>query len=328
MNPRGDDDQIREVWEEFWDALDWIRLQMEKPWGSSFRVAFGKLLPLRERLALPGFARKTGFVGGDATLTRLGAVDWKSKEYRVAEGSKYLRGLEGVAGPGENLDIIAVMELLTFVVLASKQKGVWEDQMILYITDNSNVQRWLKSRRSTNKYVRTLLLLLQRLEAEHRFTVDGAFIRTCHNTLNHWLAREDWTRVMKEMQKQGWNSLELTEDWEGMLRRAVRPTLQLLGESGPSANLAVQLAAATQIPRSFERPKQIEPFRGTLYELRTTDPCLASFERAWALGGGDVSAPEAADYLAWVASQKTNNEDISWLLKETQRLTDHRALII
>jgi hypothetical protein len=63
VRPRGSEAEVQAAWEEFWDALDWVRLQMEKPWGSSFRVAFGKLLPLRERLAIPGMARATRFVG-------------------------------------------------------------------------------------------------------------------------------------------------------------------------------------------------------------------------------------------------------------------------
>ena len=107
------------MWEEFWDALDWIRLQMEKPWGASFRVAFGKLLPIRERLALPGMARSTRFVGGDATLDRLGAADWKALKYHSEPCQRYVAAIEEVVGSGDNLGIIAVLELLTFVVLAS-----------------------------------------------------------------------------------------------------------------------------------------------------------------------------------------------------------------
>ena len=78
--------------EEFWDALDWIRLQKEKPWRASFRVAFGKLLPIRERLALPGMARSTRFVGGDATLDRLGAADWKALKYHSEPCQRYVVG--------------------------------------------------------------------------------------------------------------------------------------------------------------------------------------------------------------------------------------------
>ena len=41
-------------WEDFWRTLDFIRLQLERPLGTSFRASFEKLLPFRERLAVPG----------------------------------------------------------------------------------------------------------------------------------------------------------------------------------------------------------------------------------------------------------------------------------
>ena len=140
MKPRGSESELEAAWAEFWDALDWVRLQMEKPWGTSFRAAFGKLLPLRERLALPGMATSARFVGGDATLTRLGSTDWKDRCYHMADSSRYVRAVSEVVGGGDHLEIIGVMELLTFIVLAAARKETWQGQLILYVTDNMNVK--------------------------------------------------------------------------------------------------------------------------------------------------------------------------------------------
>lgn len=163
VDPRGTPEEVDLAWEEFWDALDWARLQMEQPWGSSFKAAFGKLLPLRERLALPGVTQRARFVGGDATLERLGAADWKAKVYHMAPCHDYLPALQEAIGPGGHSKIIAVYELLTFIVLASHRAHGWGNELILYVTDNLNVKQWLRTRRSKNRYVRALLLLLQRL---------------------------------------------------------------------------------------------------------------------------------------------------------------------
>ena len=179
VKPRGSESELEAAWAEFWDALDWVRLQMEKPWGTSFRAAFGKLLPLRERLALPGMAASARFVAGDATLTRLGSTDWKDRCYHMADSSRYVRAVSEVVGGGDHLEIIGVMELLIHC-----PKETWQGQLILYVTDNMNVKAWLRTRRASNRYVRALLLLLQRLEAENSFTVDGAYVRTYHNTLS------------------------------------------------------------------------------------------------------------------------------------------------
>eukprot|EP00435_Cladocopium_sp_Y103_P075529 s366_g59.t1 len=106
-------------------------------------------------------------------------------------------------GEHDNLEIIGVLELLTFIVLAAARKESWQNQLILYVTDNMNVKGWLNTRRSSNRYVRALLLLLQRLEAEEGFTVDGTYLRTYHNTLNDWLTREEEGVVAHAMEAAG-----------------------------------------------------------------------------------------------------------------------------
>ena len=52
--------------------------------SGTFRLALGPLgadaeSPLRERLALPGAADRVVWVSGDATLERVGAVDWTNR---------------------------------------------------------------------------------------------------------------------------------------------------------------------------------------------------------------------------------------------------------
>ena len=132
--------------------------------------------------------------------------------------------------------------------------------MVLYVTDNANVKSWLSSRRARNRYVRALLLLLQRLEAEFSFTVEGVYVRTYHNTLNDWLTTEDQAQVEQAMARSGWEKLALVENWEELLRSAQRPSLRLPGEVGDSANLATQLAVSASLPCSFEVPRR--QFRG------------------------------------------------------------------
>ncbi|CAL1131402.1 unnamed protein product [Cladocopium goreaui] len=326
VKPRGSESELEAAWAEFWDALDWVRLQMEKPWGTSFRAAFGKLLPLRERLALPGMAASARFVGGDATLTRLGSTDWKDRCYHMADSSRYVRAVSEVVGGGDHLEIIGVMELLTFIVLAAARKETWQGQLILYVTDNMNVKAWLRTRRASNRYVRALLLLLQRLEAENSFTVDGAYVRTYHNTLNDWLTREDEDKVHAEMESSGWTRLELNEDWEGLLREAMRPTLKLPGEKGPSAALAIQLANEQQTVHAFPAKIEPKPFKGGLHQIRLGSELL-TFELGWVKGGGSIASQAQADWIVCVLTQDPKGREADILLKTLAR-TDWRGRLI
>ena len=79
--PTAEEEERR--WEDFWDALDFIRLQLEAPLQCSFTAVFEKLWPIRERLALPGVTARARITGGDATLDRIGAVDWKAKIFHA-----------------------------------------------------------------------------------------------------------------------------------------------------------------------------------------------------------------------------------------------------
>ena len=67
-------DEEERRWGDFWDALDFIRLQLEAPLQCSFVSVFEKLLPIRERLALPGVTARARITGGDATLNGLGPL--------------------------------------------------------------------------------------------------------------------------------------------------------------------------------------------------------------------------------------------------------------
>ena len=119
-SPAGDADH-EVTWTEFWDTLDFVRLQLERPVTSSFKAAFQKLLPIRELLALPGIAQRTKVIGGDATLQRFGAVDWSNKRFMVEETSQFAEALTGLVESSDQVETIAVMELLAFLVFASQE---------------------------------------------------------------------------------------------------------------------------------------------------------------------------------------------------------------
>lgn len=98
---------------------------MEKFWGISFRVVFGKFLSLRERFVFFGMVISVRFVGGDVTLIRFGSIDWKDRCYYMADSSRYVRVVSEVVGGGDYLEIIGVMEFLTFIVLVAARKEIW-----------------------------------------------------------------------------------------------------------------------------------------------------------------------------------------------------------
>ena len=214
-------DEENRRWEDFWDALDFIRLQLQAPLQCSFVSVFEKLLPIRERLALPGVTARARITGGDATLERIGAVDWKAKVFHAEHVDRYREGLRNLAREGEETDIISVMELLAFVVLARHRRG----ELVLYVTDNMNVRTWLHKRRPRNRAASLLVRLVQRLESENHFTVHPIYIRTYRNQLADWLSREDLQAVRQQLAAEGWTEVATGLQWEDFLRDAERSAL-------------------------------------------------------------------------------------------------------
>ena len=97
----------------------------------------------------------------------------------VAEATPLLEALRrapGMADVGE-AEIIQVVELLVYIVLAATRGMHWEGELVFYVRDNSNTVAWLQSRKATNAAAQHLLRILVRAEARWNFTTVGLFVR-------------------------------------------------------------------------------------------------------------------------------------------------------
>jgi hypothetical protein len=215
---------------------------------TSFQAAFEKLLPIRERLALPGVSARVRITGGDATLDRIGALDWKAKKYMLEEVTDVLASMREHLQVEAEEEIIALNELLCFLLLAVARKAEWKGELVLYVTDNQNVRSWLLKRRPRPKTARQLILLLQRLEVEYDFSCYPVYIRTYRNHLADWLSRENPELVHHQLGAEGWVRETLAPDWAEILEILRTGALRLPGESGALAKVARRLTQVDGLP--------------------------------------------------------------------------------
>ena len=167
---------------------------------------------------------------------------------------QYREGLRNLAREGEETDIISVMELLAFVVLACHRRTEWTGELVLYVTDNMNVRTWLHKRRPRNRASSLLIRLVQRLESENHFTVHPVYIRTYRNQLADWLSREDLQTVRKQLVADGWTEVATGLQWEEFLRDAERSALVYPTGDDPQGNVARQLAHPAELaPRPLRQ---------------------------------------------------------------------------
>ena len=106
-------------------------------------------------------------------MDTIGVGDFRDKVYGRVAVAEVAPRLKTIVGDDELDVIISVAEFLCLILLAAHQRDRWSGRLILYVTDNSNVEAWLRKRTSRNRAARFLLRLLQRLESLHGFDVVG-----------------------------------------------------------------------------------------------------------------------------------------------------------
>eukprot|EP00438_Fugacium_kawagutii_P015705 Skav235328 [mRNA] locus=scaffold520:603852:614712:+ [translate_table: standard] len=219
--PRGNEEQRRRVWVHFWEAVELQRLLVDNrtEWGVRFTHPMTEALSLRELLAMPGYQQRVVWASGDATLDRVGAVDWSNKLAFSLDVQPYKQIIEKmereavedlcyprrVSRPGEEDGeddperfMVALTELLAVLLLAVSQHAQWKGKVVLYMGDNQVVIRWINSRQSRHPLASFLLQVLAAIEACYGFHLHTAYLRTYHNVVADALTRKDADVVIKE----------------------------------------------------------------------------------------------------------------------------------
>eukprot|EP00974_Lingulodinium_polyedra_P024746 2393806-Lingulodinium_polyedra.AAC.1 len=113
--------------------------------------------------------------------------------------------------------IIALTELLAYVLLAARQGGKWQHRYVFYVTDNLVVRAWLTTRRAREPSARVLLRVLIRVELKERFTTVSYYVRAYHHDLCDRLTRESAAVVQAGMEAAGFEVLDPPQPWASMV---------------------------------------------------------------------------------------------------------------
>ena len=311
--PKGTQEEVDAAWKDWDRTLELFRVMFSdsEAWQSTFTGAFAGMLSLPERLALLGQASRVRRIGGDATLDRLGSIDWgnategEAPSFIIQDPGPLLNHLERAPGCSGDFDtMIALLELLAYVVLAA-----WVGLLVLYVTDNQNTKTWLQRRRAGHPVARHLLRVLARLEAKYCFHTGGLYARTYHNITADWITREVKSLVEEDLLGRGWTKLEPPDAWGQLVDEACRGLLRIPGEEGDSADAArlhLRRRSPTPIPRGVRG-------RGLLLEWGEH---LTPYGNAWRRIGGDallLPLRDGVGLLTKATDQAGPQADCRWL---------------
>ena len=274
--PRGTAAEQEVAWQEFWDTCDVIRVMTARPesWGRTFVNSFTGMLEPRERLGVPGAAERVIWIGGDATPTVAGQIDWDAKLYARQDVVPYLEALKEAAGAEEEWIIIALTELFCIVAMTAERGADWVDRLVLYVGDNQNVQRWVETRHARNRLARHLIRLLNYTEAKYRFQILAApYIRTYSNEMADMITRATKEEVADRMTKEGFQEVDLGKTWKEVLAQSYERRVHAVALVDPEDwQIAMQLMSRR---RKAEVPETLDLTGWCLVEFGATLPVYA-----------------------------------------------------
>ena len=232
--PGGSEQEQRASWHAWDETVELFRVWFETPSDGSFEGAFTDMLSARELLALPGQAGTLRWIGGDATLEVIGALDWKNRRYMRESAKEILEVLQHAPElDGEEVKIkIALAELVCYVGFAAAEAHQWGGNTVAYATDNMNVRAWLTSRKARCPLARHLLRILGMLESRWSFRTLSYYIRTYHNLTADWISRESREVVESELKEKGWVKVAPAEGWGLYLVDALKGVFRWPGDRG------------------------------------------------------------------------------------------------
>ena len=194
LAPAGSAEEVAMMWQEYDDVKTLLRTLVE--FGSHdekcFQARIVDALDFYDLAHMPvGLGLKVRYVGSDAngheTGGLLSVVDYEARTWAFARAAEYAPALLDKLGmEGAQMEkelIIFVTELLAVISLAAQHGASWSGSVVASLIDNDNANIALNTRRSRNRYVRYLLLVLGALEFRYRFRLVAYYI----NTHSNWL---------------------------------------------------------------------------------------------------------------------------------------------
>ena len=273
---------------DYEEAVEIFRLLAALPerWETRWANGLAGMLSPAEQLALPGV--ESVWVGSDATLDVLGAVDWDAKVYFRSPVAPFFGAFSEAAGDEEAEVIIAISELLGFAVMAASRWRDWRGKVVVYVGDNLNVITWLERRGPRNRFARHVIRVVTFLEVEGGFRLLPAYVRTYHNGALDYISR-----ATREAVRSFAEILELTEmdglpAFQELVKAGyVQRTLALQAVDAGAWQVAAQLRER-RLHRSVPRMLEANALAGMVaLEWRAG---IGFYAAAWAAMGGEAYA--------------------------------------
>ena len=211
--PRGDEPKLKQLYYDFWDTMETIRVNMSDSrwWSTTYTTSFHNILSLQERLSFQPTRSAMMWLGSDATLQGCAAVNHTLKTFTVFRSTDYIDFLSDLTGlPRGDYELIAITEYLSFICFVVAQAPVLKGFFVRYVGGNQNVANWIKYKRPGNRVAKYFTRILSRLESEWGFAISPMYISPANNVLQDELSRLDTTEAIAHGQDLGFDYVNVS----------------------------------------------------------------------------------------------------------------------
>ena len=187
---RGSAARVKLVWQQFYDAIDQLRLLADDDafWASGYLSSFTGILTPTERLLIPGEASRRVYWGSDATPDVIMVVDHLAKEVAIliwtTELEETVRDALTKSGcpPAELGEVIISIKELSAPVLGACLWGhKYADRLIICPVDNQTACFWVAKLEADNFFANGLLNVLARQMVRNHNELITPYIHTERN---------------------------------------------------------------------------------------------------------------------------------------------------
>ena len=200
LSPTGSAEEKELAWQEYDDAKTLLAMlvEMGAEQPSYFQSRIIDSLDFYDLAHIPrGLGVHVRYIGSDSNGHETGGImsgiDYSDGTWTFARAKEYAPTLLARLGvPSSEITkdlIIFVTELLVVICLAAEHGHKWTGFIVASIIDNDNSKEAITTRRSRNRYVRYLLLVLVALEFRYKFRLVAYFVGTKANWLLDGIGR-------------------------------------------------------------------------------------------------------------------------------------------
>ena len=274
LQPKGSDAEVKLAWEEYDDTKTLLAMlvEMGSEQASYFQSPIVDSLDFYDLAHIPrGLGVKVRYVGSDSNGHETGGImsgiDYSEGTWTFARAAEYGPALLSKLGiPESELTkdlIIFVTELLVVIAMAAEHGASWSGYVVASLIDNDNAKEAINHRRSKNRYVRYLLLILVGLEFRFKFRLVAYYVSTKSNWLLDGIGRFERFKNHTDAEVQSMIQTELIDAHvPGLVFEPLTALLDFFTKGGtvlksfalPDGSVD-HIAARHELAISTERPK-------------------------------------------------------------------------